>query len=85
MLDLEDGRLLCVYGHRRRPYGIRGCTSTDGGRTWNIDREIIIRADLPNRDLGYPSAVLRSPGRVFATYYAEDGGVTGIQGSYFSV
>ena len=85
VLDLEDGRLLCVYGHRRRPYGIRGCTSTDGGRTWNIDREIIIRADLPNRDLGYPSAVLRSPGRVFATYYAEDGGVTGIQGSYFSV
>jgi hypothetical protein len=57
----------------------------DEGRTWDTDREIVIRADLPNRNLGYPSALLQSPGRVFTTYYAEDGGVTGIQGSFFSV
>jgi len=85
VLDLEDGRLLCLYGHRRHPYGIRGCISADGGQTWDIDREIIIRPDLPNRNLGYPSAVLQAPGRVFAAYYAEDRGVTGIQGSFFSV
>ncbi|HVI85960.1 MAG TPA: sialidase family protein, partial [bacterium] len=85
VLDLEDGRLLCIYGHRRHPYGIRACLSADGARTWDIGREIIIRADLPNRNLGYPSAVLQTPGRVFTAYYAEDRGVTGIQGSFFSV
>jgi hypothetical protein len=85
VLDLEDGRLLCTYGHRRHPYGIRACISADGARTWDIGREIIIRADLANRNLGYPSAVLQTPGRVFTAYYAEDRGVTGIQGSFFIV
>jgi sialidase-1 len=83
LLDLQDGRLLCVYGNRRPPYGIRGCISPDGGRTWNIEGEFVIRADLRNGNLGYPSSVLLSPGRAFTAYYAEDeDGVTGIQGSY---
>lgn len=86
VLSLGDGRLLCVYGHRRPPYGIRGCVSVDGGTTWDIGHELVVRDDFPNGNLGYPSSVLVSPGRVFTTYYGEDAdGVTCIQGSYYSV
>ena len=86
VLDLGAGRLLCVYGHRRPPYGIRGCVSPDGGLTWDIGCELVVRGDLPNANLGYPSSLLVSPGRVFTTYYAEDAdGVTCIQGTYYSV
>lgn len=86
LLDLEDGRLLCVYGRRRPPYGIRGCVSADGGRTWDIGGELVIRNDLPTADLGYPSSVAVTPGRVFTVYYGADAdGVTGIQGSWLEV
>ena len=86
VLDLEDGRLLCVYGRRQPPYGIRGCLSGDGGATWDIGREMILRDDLPNGDLGYPSSILASPGRVFTVYYGRDGeGVTHVQGQQYAV
>jgi hypothetical protein len=86
LLDLGGDRLLCVYGHRRPPYSVRGCISLDGGRTWDIAGELVLRGDLPNRNLGYPSSVLLSPGRVFTVYYAEDAeGVTCIEGSYYAV
>jgi len=86
LLDLEDGRLLCVYGHRRPPFGIRGCLSHDGGATWDVEHELILCHNLPNRNLGYPSSVLVAPGRVFTVYYGEDpAGVTCIQGCRFSV
>jgi hypothetical protein len=86
VLPLADGRLLCVYGRRRPPYSVRGCVSQDGGRSWDIAEEIVVRGDLPNRNLGYPSSVLVAPGRVFTVYYAEDGeGVTCIQGTQYAV
>jgi hypothetical protein len=82
LLDLGGGQILCTYGHRRPPYGIRACLSHDGGATWNVKREIVIRDDFPNANLGYPSAVVDAPGRVFVTYYGEDSmGVTCIWGS----
>jgi hypothetical protein len=86
VLPLSDGRLLCVYGHRRPPYSIRGCVSEDGGRSWDIAGEVMVRGDLPNANLGYPSSVLVEPGRVFTVYYVEDReGVTCIQGTQYTV
>jgi len=86
VLDLDDGRLLCVYGRRRPPYGIRGCVSADGGATWDIERELVLRDDLPNGDLGYPSSILVSPGRVYTVYYGRDHeGVTHVQGQQYAV
>ena len=81
---LLDGRLLCVYGVRRPPYGIQAVLSTDQGKTWEIDHPLILRDDLPNRDLGYPSAVQAADGRIFVVYYGQDkDGVTCIQSTRF--
>lgn len=82
LLVLRDGRLLCAYGRRVAPFGIRACLSEDGGRTWKIDQEIVIRDDLPNNDLGYPQTVEYAPSRLFICYWGQEpDGVTCIQGT----
>lgn len=81
---LRDGRILCIYGHRRPPFGIRACLSDDEGQTWDYANELIIRDDLKNTNLGYPTAVEEDDGRIFAAYYGEDEeGVTCVMGSHF--
>ncbi len=86
LLVLRDGRLLCTYGRRIAPFGIRACLSEDGGRTWKIDQEIVIRDNLPNFDLGYPTTVEYTSGRLFICYYGQEpDGVTCIQGNHVTL
>ena len=86
LLNLADGRLLCTYARRRAPFGIFASLSEDGGQTWQVDREIIIRNDLPNRDLGYPTTIEYEPGKLFVCYYGQElDGVTCIQGTYLEI
>jgi len=60
--------ILCTYGYRRAPYGVRACLSYDSGLTWDTRREIIIRADGGGWDLGYPSTV-RVGSDLLTAYY----------------
>jgi sialidase-1 len=81
---LDDGRMLVVFGRRREPFGVRGAVSEDEGETWGP--EFVIRDDLPNENLGYPSVIEYAPGKLFTVYYGEDRrGVTCIQGTYFQL
>lgn len=83
---LNDGRLLCTYGRRTAPFGIRVCLSEDGGRTWPPENEIILRDDLPNGDLGYPTTIEYEPGKLFCCYYGQTpDGVTCVQGTYLEL
>lgn len=83
LLVMNDGRLLCTYGRRTSPFGIRACLSEDDGRTWRIEEEIIVRDDLPNGDLGYPTTIEYEPNRLFICYYGQEpDGVTCVQGTY---
>lgn len=85
VLTLTDGRLLCTYGHRREPFGIRACFSTDHGQSWDMAREIILCNDLPGPDLGYPSTLEASTGKFFTTFYAaDDAGTSGIEGMFWA-
>ncbi len=69
LLELKDGRILCSYGYRRAPFGLRACVSRDGGRTWDVDREIVLRDDGGTGDLGYPSVVEVGDGRLLVVYW----------------
>lgn len=69
LLVLKDGRLLATYGYRFHPYGIRGCISKDGGKTWDLDNELIIRDNGQNVDLGYPESIELADGEVMTVYY----------------
>ena len=69
LLRLRSGRILCTYGYRREPFGIRACLSDDEGETWDVSNEIVIRDDGVHRDLGYPSSVQLQDGRILSVYY----------------
>jgi len=65
----SSGKIICVYGYRRPPYGQRAMFSSDGGKTWDADW--IIRDDGPDHDLGYPSSVEMPDGSIFTVYYQK--------------
>ncbi len=86
LLVLQDGRLLCTYDRRTAPFGVRACISENGGRTWQVEQEMVIRNDLPNSDLGYPTTIEYSPGHLFVYYYGQGlDGVTCIQGTHVTM
>ena len=64
---MKDGRVVCAYGYRVKPWGIRARVSEDGARTWGP--EIILRDDGGSWDLGYPRVVEVSGGRLLSVYY----------------
>jgi hypothetical protein len=70
LIKLKDGRLCLSYGVRSVPYRIAAKLSSDGGKTWS--KEIVLRADGGNRDLGYVRSVQRSDGKMVTIYYFWD-------------
>ena len=45
LLRLQDGRILCTYGYRFKPAGIRAVLSGDGGWSWDLKGERILQDD----------------------------------------
>lgn len=83
---LPDARIAAVTGRRHPPFGIEVYLSRDGGRTFDADGPVTVRTDLPNKDLGYPTAALRRDGRLFvAFYYRNESGVTGLHATSVSM
>ena len=68
-IRLPDNRVLLVYGYRHAPFGIRArilnaeCTDAE------TSKEIILREDGGNVDLGYPWATLVSDKEALVVYY----------------
>jgi hypothetical protein len=72
LLKHSSGKLISVYGHRERPYGIKAMFSDDDGESWDIDNIII--GDEPCADLGYPCSVELSNGDILTVLYAREPG-----------
>lgn len=70
--ELSDGRIICVYGYRLAPSGVRYRVSEDKGRTWSS--EIILRDDGANWDCGYPRVIEVAPGKCLTAYYINVAG-----------
>jgi hypothetical protein len=86
LLSLGDRRLVAVAGRRAAPFAIEAFVSIDGGQSFRPDRPLTIRTGLPSRDLGYPTAALRSDGRLFVAYYYRDlRGVTGLHATTVNI
>ena len=78
--QLDDGRVLAVYGYRRAPWGVRACLSDDG-TTWSPEREFTVReggaAPPTTRQywhLGYPTLTQCDDGTIVVAYheYSDD-------------
>ncbi|MBN2309120.1 MAG: exo-alpha-sialidase [Candidatus Hydrogenedentes bacterium] len=68
LIALDNGWTLVVYGRRREPFGERACISKDGGKTWDLEHEIVL-SQAPTGDLGYPASVQLDDGSIFTIYY----------------
>lgn len=80
LLLLQDGRLLCSYGLREQPIGIRVCISPDDGRSWPEENIMTLRtgADF-KRDSGYPITRQTDDGTLMTVYYLTQGEKTTLQ------
>lgn len=56
LLRLRDGRVLCTYGYRRPPAGIRAAISDNGGRSWDLANEYVLRDDGGTMASGWSAA-----------------------------
>ena len=74
MLRLRSGRVLCTYGYRRSPYGVRARLLSPECSDLNEAPEFIIRDDGGNWDVGYPSALQMPDDSILVTYYFNLGG-----------
>ncbi|MBQ8759674.1 MAG: exo-alpha-sialidase, partial [Clostridia bacterium] len=64
----SSGLLICTYGYRLAPYGVRVMFSHDEGETWDVDHDLYINNVSP--DVGYPSTVELSDGSLVTIFYA---------------
>ena len=62
LLMLRDGRVLCSYGHRREPMGVRAVLSHDGGETWDVDSIVVLRDDGGTVSNDWPAEMRARPG-----------------------
>ena len=56
-----------TYGHRSRPFEIRGRLSSDEGKTWGP--ELVLRGGAGAWDIGYTRTAQRADGRLVTVYY----------------
>jgi hypothetical protein len=70
MTQLQDGRLCLTYGYRDAPHSIRAKISSDNCETW--DKEVILRDDGGDHDIGYPRTIQRADGKMVTVYYFND-------------
>lgn len=68
-LRLPDNRVLLVYGYRHAPFGIRARVLDAECSGASTAKEIVLRNDGGNGDLGYPWATMVSDNRVLVVYY----------------
>lgn len=68
-LRLPDRRLLLVYGYRHAPFGIRARVLNPECTDFSTAKELVLRDDGGNGDLGYPWASMISRKRALVVYY----------------
>lgn len=68
LIELKNGWVLVVYGHRRERFSERACISRDEGETWDVENEIIL-TEAVNHDLGYPASTQLDDGSILTIYY----------------
>ncbi len=66
----SSGMLICTYGYREKPYGIKAMFSKNSGKTWSIDHDVYVNGGVSG-DLGYPSTVELENGDMLTVFYAH--------------
>ena len=80
LIRLKNDDILCTYGYRKKPIGIRAVVSKDNGISWDLDNEIILRNDANgySSDTGYPISI-EYEGKILTIYYISINNIVSIQ------
>ena len=70
-LQLEDGRLLLIYGNRQFPFGCQAIASRDRGETWSLDQPLMLSWFSWDNYGGHPRSVLMPDGSILTGYYVR--------------
>lgn len=70
LLLMGDGKILCTYGVRKKPYRVCARVSFDDGNTWGD--EIVLKDQSPHWDMGYPMSTQTKDGKIHTVYYWVD-------------
>lgn len=65
----SSGTLICTYGYRIAPYGIKVMFSKDLGKTWDTGHDLYVNG--VSEDLGYPSTVELCDKSLLTVFYAH--------------
>jgi len=65
----SSGMLICTYGYRQAPFGVRAMFSADGGKNWDAGYDVYV--NNVNGDLGYPSTIELADGSLLTVFYAH--------------
>lgn len=92
LLMLSNGHILCTFGYRKDPMGIRAMISTDDGRTFSDETLTVLRSDGKRSadggrggDLGYPISVQIDDESIFTIYYMTCAdGITHVAGTHWN-
>jgi len=85
-LQLPDQRVLLVYGYRHKPFGIRARVLNAECTDFATAKEIVLRDDGGNSDLGYPWATMTADGKALVVYYFnKENGTRHIAGTLLDV
>jgi hypothetical protein len=66
-----SGRVLCFYGRRHRPFGVRARVSEDEGLSWRDDVVLVADDTCASPDCGYPTVARTGDGHVFVAWYVN--------------
>lgn len=69
ILKHSSGVLVSTYGRRITPCGIKVMLSFDGGKSWDVDHDLVVNDAAT--DLGYPSTVELRDGSLLTVFYAR--------------
>lgn len=74
-LHLEADRLVCTFGHRRRPFGVQAAVCRVAGGELDVEGQIVLRDDAGGWDCGYPCSAVLEDGSILSVYYihGDDG------------
>lgn len=66
---LQDGSILLTTGHRLEPFGVFATVSRDMGKSWEVDKGVLLEWNSLDADCGYPSSVQLDDGTIVTIYY----------------
>ena len=70
-LQLRDGRVILVIGHRQLPFGVQAVASRDNGMTWDLEHPMILSQHSWSFYSGHPRSCQLQDGSVISGYYTH--------------